>query len=114
LGVHTTEGLRKIMDSNDGFVTGHLIKKIRRRTRKIPEILRNDVSVRKILLKSFPRIETNDLQRKRAARWSRVIYLYFRAGYNYKEVAEEMGEKPRTVEMVIRSIFRAVRRLPMP
>jgi len=105
---HTTSGLKKVLDSNDTFLNGHRIIKIRRHKRKIPSALRNDTVVQKLLLRSFPKMNTSAMQRWRAGRWARVIQLYFRAGRSYMETAEEMDEQPRTVEMIIRSIFRSI------
>jgi hypothetical protein len=104
---HTTGGLRKVMDGDDNFVKGHQIVKIKRYRKKIPDVLKTDIEIQKLILRSFPLLKTNSLQRWRAGRWARVIHLYFVSGYNYKETADAMNEDYRTVEMLIRAIRRA-------
>lgn len=112
MGAHTTSGLKILFDGNDPFLQSHQIIRVKPRKRKVPEALKTDTSIQKIILRSFPKLEDDVEQRKRAGRWIRVIHLYFKWGYSYAETAEEMGEKPRTVEMLIRAIRRAAENKP--
>jgi hypothetical protein len=85
---------------------GFQIHNIRREDRAVPEWAVTNEGIQKILLTAFPRLQTNPLQRKRAGRWAQVIQLHFRQGWTYSEVADELNEKPRSIEMVIRGIIR--------
>lgn len=100
--------LRRRFDSNDPFMTGgHRLLKMRRYQRSVPEWARSDEEVRKLLLRSFPKLQDNDLQRKRAAVWTRVIHLYFRLGYTYSYVAGEMELSDKKIENVVQAIHYA-------
>jgi hypothetical protein len=92
-----------------GFLSGFQIKKIRTEERELPDWARTTKGIQKILLTAFPKLAVNENQRKRAGRWAQVIQLYFRMGWTFDEVAKEMNEKSRTVEMLIRSIVRTSR-----
>jgi hypothetical protein len=102
--------LRKSVDGSDNFMTGHRIIKSKGRTRNAsriaPEWARSDVEVRKVLLRSFPKLETDSKQRGRAARWASVIHLYFRMQESYLEIAQELEITPTAVKFLIRSIKR--------
>jgi hypothetical protein len=101
--------LRAQLDSDDPFMTrGHGIKKPRTDDKKsVPDWALNDKEVQKIVLTSFPKYATNGRQRKSAARWIRVIHLYFRMGMTRGQVASEMNLKP----IVIKGIIEGIRRL---
>ena len=106
-------GLRKVFDSSSGFMTGHQIKSTRSESRKrnVPVWSLDDEFIRKMLLKSFPLLATNELQRKRAGRWLLIIQLYFKKKMSSREIGEEIGEKTGTVLSLTRSISRASRGL---
>ncbi len=109
----TLGALRNLVDAKDGFMTGHQICKVRRPKRVLPDWARTQKSIQELLLKAFPKLKTEERQRQRAGRWAMVIQLYFRSGKSYRETAEEMGEKVRTIEMVIRSIHRTAKGHPV-
>lgn len=99
--------LRKIFEGGDPFISrGHQVVGLRRRKRKILEWTRSNKKIQEILLRSFPRLHTNQKQRGRAARWAAVIHLYFRLQYTYRQVAEELQTTPQAVLAVTRSIVR--------
>lgn len=99
--------LRKVLDSSDPFMTGgHGIRKPNSRRKKIPAWSLNDASVREILIRSFPKLQTNPRQRKSAAKWIRIIHLYYRAGMTRGQVAAEMGMKDNTLKRALISIKR--------
>ena len=95
--------LRRRLDNPSGFMRVH---KIRSQERRTPSWAVSDEAVRKILLTAFPRLHENATQRKRAARWNRIIILYFRKHLSYSQVAEEIGEKKEITHATIRSIYR--------
>ncbi len=116
-GWDTFGELRKKIDGNDPFMSsGHQIKKTVSRHRKIPDWVKSNAEVRKLLLRSFPKLATDTKQREKAARWTRVIHLYFKMSMTHGQIAEELGEqmddgtvKPlslSTVQSIIRSITR--------
>lgn len=85
---------------------GHQIIKPRSDDKKsVPDWALDDKKVREVVLRSFPKYGTNARQRKGAARWIRVIHLYFRMGMTRGQVAEEMGVTP----VVVKSIVQAIR-----
>src|SRR5208337_1657458 len=93
---------------DDTFVGGgHQVVKARERKRTIPEWATDRRRVREILLRSFPKLQTNPRQRDRAARWARIIQLYFCAHYTNKQVAEEMGLSLMQAKNAILHIRRA-------
>lgn len=98
--------LRNAVDANDQFMTGHGVVKVRTYKRAVPKWTRNDKAVRALILRSFPKMNTDSAQRNAAARWASVIHLYFRMGYTASQVAEEIGSTTMKIEFVIRSIHR--------
>ena len=58
-----------------------------RRVANVPEWVMNDAAVRAVLLRAFPKWNTNPTQHERAGRWARIIDLYFRAGHTALHVA---------------------------
>lgn len=92
--------LRRAVD--DSFVGGgHQIVKPRQYKKTIPAWANNNDEIRKIVIRSFPKWDSDDKQRTRAARWVRVIQLYFRMGYTYVQAAEEMGLFPKQIKDII-------------
>src|SRR5258708_10416425 len=89
--------LRAMFDGDDGFMYGHQPRKIRRPKREMPEWAASQTSIQEILLKAFPKLITDDTQRKAAGRWARVIQLYFRSGFSYRETAGYLHEKRETI-----------------
>jgi len=98
--------LRRKIDAKDPFMThGHQILKPRSDDKKgVPEWATNDQKVREIVLRAFPKFAENGRQRKAAARWIRIIHLYFRMGMTRGQVAEEMGIKPGVVKGIVEGI----------
>lgn len=100
--------LRRVLDGDDPFmVGGHQKSQLQRRERTVPEWTRSDQKVGKILLRSFPKLHTNTKQRERAAEWARIIHLYFRLQFTYRQTAEEIGKSPGNIRRKIESIKRA-------
>jgi transposase-like protein len=90
--------LRGTFDSSDPFMTGgHQIIKTREGKRKIPLWVKDQKFIQNLLLRSFPKLATSPTQRSRAARWARVIYLYYRANMTASQVASEMKIDIKTV-----------------
>lgn len=108
---YVLRGLLKAIDGNSSFMTGHQIMRTRTesRKRKTPAWAVDDAFIRQLILKSFPCVATNLLQRKRAGRWMLIINMYFKSLHSYSEVAEEMGEPKGAILSTIRSIGRAVK-----
>src|SRR5271157_2995548 len=80
--------LRSSFDGSDPFMTGgHQIHKTRSSNRKVPEWTTSDKGIQQILLRAFPTLKTNIRQRARAARWARVIYLYYRTRLTKADIA---------------------------
>ena len=88
---------------------GHQIVKPRSDDKKsVPDWALDDTKVREIVLRSFPRYATNGRHRKGAARWIRVIHLYFRMGMTRGQVAEEMSLGTGVIRNILLHIRRVV------
>jgi hypothetical protein len=98
--------LRKMLDSNDGFMKGHQNVGAKTYKRKSPSWVYSNTLIQRLILKSFPNVKKNVSQRQNAARWATVIQLYFRLKYTYTQVAEEMNTTPLKVRCMLRSIHR--------
>jgi hypothetical protein len=107
------EQLRKKFDGSDSFVAGgHSVRgggatRNAARIANTPEWVNDDVQVRLILLKVFPKLSSDSRQREQAARWMRVIYLYFRRGFPRAKVAMIMNISMSSVKHLILTISRA-------
>lgn len=86
---------------------GHQIVGPRKRKRDVPEWAQSTEKIKAILLRSFPKLKTDQRQRARAARWARIVHLYFRLGWTFTQVAEEMSMKPGNLHNMTVSIRRA-------
>jgi hypothetical protein len=99
--------IRQIFEGSDPFVSGgHKVVGLRRRKRVIPEWAQNDKKIQEILLRSFPKLKINARQRAGAARWARIIHLYFRLRWTYHQIADELGMPARNLNSMIRNIRR--------
>jgi hypothetical protein len=75
--------LRQRFDGSDPLLRGLKTGSTSRsghdqRVANTPEWLMNDAAVRVVLLRAFPKMDTNPTQRKRAERWALIIHYYFR------------------------------------
>jgi hypothetical protein len=104
----TYKELRTHLDGSDPFMTGgHQVLKPRSNDKKrVPEWALDDKEVQRIVLRSFPKYATDRRQRQRAARWIRIIHLYFRMGMTRGQVADEIGVKPKIVRDLLLRICR--------
>jgi hypothetical protein len=81
--------------SDDFQARSSRIRRVRRyRARQLPKWATSNERILQLLTSAFPRMhedsEAGRRQRDDAARWSRVIQLYFRMGYTARDVAGEM------------------------
>lgn len=99
--------LRKTFDGSDPFMSGgHQIIITRKgRRRSVPDWVTDDAKFREVLLLAFPKMLTNENQRKRAGRWARIFYLYYRGNYTTSHIAQEMNTTVKTIE---RAIYRII------
>lgn len=97
---------QEIGDDDVGMMRVH---NFRRQKRTTPEWATDDKAVQKILLTSFPKLQTDEKQRRRAARWVRIIFLYYRKHMSYSQVAEELEELPERIGHTLCKIRRASR-----
>lgn len=107
----------RIFAGSDSFMKGghRIINSNRARVgpaRKNADWSKSNKKVQSLLLRVFPKMGTNDAQRKRAGRWLRIIQLYFRSGYSYGDTAIEINEKKKFVQNVLYRINRALHGLP--
>ena len=106
--------LRKKFDGADSFVDGgHTVggkpsTSHTERVAKTPEWANDDEQVRLLLLKVFPKLETDEKQRARAAKWAQFIHLYFRMGWTASRIALELRVTTKYVEDTVYHIRRAV------
>jgi len=83
-----SKSLRGQVDAT--FPQGYQNAKARTHKHRVPLWTSSDKGIQEVLLRAFPELSTNDAQRDAAARWTRVIQLYFRTGYTRKQITEEM------------------------
>jgi hypothetical protein len=94
--------LRRFIDSNDPFMNrGHKIRKRREGSHEIPEWTKSDETVQQVLLASFPKWKVRQWHRNGAARWVRVIHLYYRMNMTQGQVAEEMDLSLKAVNHIL-------------
>lgn len=111
--LNTDKDFRTIMSVGPSFIKGHQIMKIRRRARRAPQWAYDDEKIKKLLVTSFPKLATDDVQRKRAGRWAQVIQLYFRMKRSQRETAEETGQSIRDIHDILVRIRRAASGKPV-
>jgi hypothetical protein len=106
---HTNDELRTKIDSADIFFTGHRIIKQRRGNRPVPSWATDNIQLRGLLLRAFPKLADNPKHRLAAGRWARVVQLYFRSQLTEGQVADELKMTVNGVKSIIRSILRTSR-----
>jgi hypothetical protein len=100
------EKLRQNFDRNDPIFgalktggdgrTGH-----NQRVANVPEWVMNDAAVRAVLLRAFPRWNTNQTQYERALRWVYIIQHYFRMGETASLIALELRHMDKSKEVAL-------------
>lgn len=93
--------LRKRITDANGMMRIH---RIRKPGKKIPAWALDDKAVRRLLLTSFPKLQSNRKQRDRASRWNQIIALYFRLNMSKTATAQELGLKRTIVHRAIQRI----------
>jgi hypothetical protein len=63
---------------SESILDGHQVIAIRVNRKRPPAWTQNDEQVRAVLLRSFPKMHTDRVHRKRAGTWMRFIHLYWR------------------------------------
>ena len=86
------------LDRKDSFQTGHG----RRggptlRMQKIPKWMNQESDIQRVLLRVFPKLKTDEHQRKSALRWLGLIHWYFKIGWSAQDVAEKLHISAKTV-----------------
>jgi len=81
----------------------------RSQRREAPTWALNDKAIRKILLRSFPKLSSDDKQHRAAARWAHVIYLFWHLKLTIGQIALELNVNIDTVRALIRSIKRVAK-----
>ena len=89
------DSLRQQFDGDDPIIwglktggngqTGH-----NQRVANTPEWATDNAQVRAVLLRAFPKMETNPTQRARAGRWAFIIKYYFQLGEEASKIAVEL------------------------
>jgi len=104
----TSPELHKLFDADDPFMTkGYAITKKRHgQRRETPIWVKDQKQVQALLLRSFPKLKVDRRQRDRAARWARVIHLYFNLLLPFGEVQAEMNVSRYTLLSLLRAIRR--------
>jgi hypothetical protein len=100
------------MDASEPFMRGgHKVVKPRHKTKVIPDWALDDVKIQEIVLRSFPKLHIDGKQRAGAARWVRVIFLYFRREFTEGQIAYFLGNPNEDGSDIIPMPITAVRRL---
>jgi hypothetical protein len=77
--------------------------------RSVPGWARNNKEFQALLLREFPKMATDEKQRFRAGRWTRVVTLYYRAAMSAQQVADETGWTVSKVKSLLKCIRRVAR-----
>jgi hypothetical protein len=93
-------------NSGSWFPSGR-VKARTYKTKVIPEWTLRNSDIQKLILRSFPKWQHSPQQKTYAERWAMVINLYYRNGYTFSQVAEEMCTTDGRIRGVVRSIQRA-------
>ena len=96
--------LKNVIDPDEQF--GHQILKIRRPRKRVPLWALDNKKIQQVILRAFPKMDSDPVQRQRAGRWARVIHLYYRLKWSRGQIAKEMSLQYHTVNDLIRSIKR--------
>lgn len=88
------EILETLLDKDDQFITGSQISKIRTEEKETPDWAFDNAQIREKLLEVFPKLGIDHKQRARAARWAAAIYMFYRLGMTYSQVAQELNITP--------------------
>jgi|ERR1700674_3480292 len=104
------------LDRKDQFQKGYLVRGApksswKKRARNIPAWALDNEYIKKLLLKIFPKMNSDRRQRDRSGRWARVIYLFFTSARPASEVADAMGISEKKVNDTALRITRAVKGL---
>ncbi|MHB8485504.1 MAG: hypothetical protein ACYDCM_07225 [Candidatus Acidiferrales bacterium] len=96
-----------LFDGSESFMAGgHQIVKTRHNRRSIPAWAQDPDQVKAILLRAFPNLQTSFVQKERAGKWLRVIYLYWQAGFDSVTVCLEMGVSRSEFKNILQRIRR--------
>lgn len=99
--------LRTKLDGDDQFMGAHQILKIRRPKKKVPSWANNDKKIQEFVRRSFPKMDTNTVQRQRAGRWVAIVYYYYRQNWGRLEIARKLGLSVAATAATIQRIQRA-------
>jgi hypothetical protein len=83
---------------------GHQIIKMRRSDRVTPEWAKSNKKIQQMLMRSFPQLRTNPIQRRRAARWATIIQLYYRMLMTRGQICAHTKMRPKVVCRLIENI----------
>jgi hypothetical protein len=108
-GSNALDQLRTCVDGDDQFMGAHQILKIRRPKKKVPSWANNDKKIQEFVRRSFPKMDTNTIQRRRAARWAAIIYWYYRQNFGRLEIARRLGMSINQVRGLLGHIKLAAR-----
>jgi hypothetical protein len=100
--------ISQYIDLKEPF-TYRVIKPRSNDRKNTPEWALNDKKVQQVVLTVFPKPDIKQRHRNGAARWIRIIYLYWRMGKTEGQVAEEMQDNwpditPKAVNRTIARI----------
>lgn len=88
-------------------MSGHQILKVRKgRKRSVPGWAGDDTLFKNILMRAFPKLLTDKIQRERAGRWTRISYMYYKGNYTAQDISEEIGLSIEAVKFALVSMRR--------
>jgi hypothetical protein len=100
------------LDRKDQFQKGYGIRGgPTLRMRKMPKWMNNKKDIQRLLLRVFPKLETDKRQRKNALRWVEVIRLYFTLGWSAHDVAEELQQRNSDEHVSAKMIYDTAQRI---
>jgi len=99
------KNLRKALDGSEILSFQMRTRRSRLRDQKeVPEEIKTPEQFKKLLLRIFPKLQTDEVQRIKAGRWMRIYHLFYQAGYSKQETADETGLTKATVNSILQRI----------
>lgn len=97
---------KRIARHDPSLIGASQIVMTRKRWRKkAPDWVMDDVKIRKLLLRVFPKLHIDAGQRIRAARWAAIIRMYYSSGMTETDIAQEIGGTPNAIRQTRKRVL---------
>jgi hypothetical protein len=103
--------IRNVLDPKELGQGSQVVQAWKGGRAKMPTWATDDQAIQTILLSAFPNLSGDVIQRAKAARWARIIHLYYRSRWTDRQVAEEIRETKNRVRSALKNIARVAQGL---